>query len=140
MISYIDKLIIMSNKNINTSVINWYKYDKYIENKENEIKNMKKEIDKLKKKRDIIGNKIINYIEKNNMEKDIFKINGSKIEYKISRKSVNVSKEHIHKSLVRYFRGNEKNVNDLMNVIYNNRKKNTKYYLKRSIVYTNINK
>jgi len=66
------------------------------------------------------------------MTDNVFKINDYKIEYKISNKSVNVNKGHIYKCLTKYFRGNIKMVNELMNLIYNDREKIQKSYLKRS--------
>jgi len=122
----------MNNIDINKALIQWYKYDKYIENKERELQRKKDELNRIKKQRDDIGLNLTKYISSNKMESNIYKIDGSKIEYKVSNKSVSINKAHIQQSLEYYFNGNQKIVTDVMNLIYKNRKKIHKKYLKRS--------
>ena len=118
--------------NLNKALIQWYKYDKYIENKERELQRKKDELNNIKKQRDNIGFNITKYISSNKIESNVYKIDGSKIEYKVSNKSVSVNKAHIQQCLEYYFNGNQKIVTDVMNLIYKNRKKIHKKYLKRS--------
>lgn len=118
--------------NINKALIQWYKYDKYIENKQRELHRKKDELNNIKKQRDNISNNITKYISSNKMEGNVYKINGSKIEYKVSNKSVCVNKAHIQQCLEYYFNGNKKIVTGVMNLIYKNRRKIHKKYLKRS--------
>ena len=118
--------------NLNKALIQWYKYDKYIENKERELQRKKDELNSIKKQRDNIGFNITNYISSNKIESNVYKIDDSKIEYKVSNKSVSVNKAHIQQCLEYYFNGNQKIVTDVMNLIYKNRKKIQKKYLKRS--------
>ena len=117
---------------LNNTIYEWFKYDKYIEEKERELQKMRDEINNLREQKNKLENGIVKYIDKNNMTDNVFKINDYKIEYKISNKSVNVNKGHIYKCLTKYFRGNMKMVNELMNMIYNDREKIQKSYLKRS--------
>jgi len=117
---------------LNNTLYEWFKYDKYIEEKENQLQKMRDEINNLREQKNKLENGIVKYIDKNNMMDNVFKINDYKIEYKISNKSVNVNKGHIYKCLTKYFRGNMKMVNELMNMIYNDREKIQKSYLKRS--------
>lgn len=117
---------------LNNTLYEWFKYDKYIEEKENQLQKMRDEINNLREQKNKLENGIVKYIDKNNMTDNVFKINDYKIEYKISNKSVNVNKGHIYKCLTKYFRGNMKIVNELMNMIYNDREKIQKSYLKRS--------
>jgi len=117
---------------LNNTLYEWFKYDKYIEEKERELQKMRDEINNLREQKNKLENGIVKYIDKNNMTDNVFKINDYKIEYKISNKSVNVNKGHIYKCLTKYFRGNMKMVNELMNMIYNDREKIQKSYLKRS--------
>jgi hypothetical protein len=118
--------------NLNEALIQWYKYDKYIENKERELQRKKDELNSIKKQRDNIGFNITKYISSNKIESNVYKIDDSKIEYKVSNKSVSVNKAHIQQCLEYYFNGNQKIVTDVMNLIYKNRKKIHKKYLKRS--------
>lgn len=124
----------MSYKNvdINKLLIQWYKYDKYIEKKESELQRKKDELNHIKKQRDDIGLNLTKYISSNKMESNVYKIDGSKIEYKVSNKSVGINKAHIQQSLEYYFNGNQNIVTDVMNLIYKNRRKIHKKYLKRS--------
>ena len=117
---------------LNNTLYEWFKYDKYIEEKENQLQKMRDEINNLREQKNKLENGIVKYIDKNNMTDNVFKINDYKIEYKISNKSVNVNKGHVYKCLTKYFRGNMKMVNELMNMIYNDREKIQKSYLKRS--------
>ena len=117
---------------LNNTLYEWFKYDKHIEEKERELQKMRDEINKLREQQNKLENGIVNYMDKNSMTNNVFKINNYKIEYKVSNKSVNVNKGHIYKCLTKYFRGNIKMVNELMNLIYNDREKIQKSYLKRS--------
>lgn len=101
-----------------------------IEEEEEKYKNIMTEF---KNEKDSLNNKIIEYMEKNNItNKDII-FGNRKIKYTKSKISENITKKLIEERLKIFFK-NENQAADAVNFIYKNRNMNEKVCLKISLL------
>lgn len=101
-----------------------------IEEEEEKYKNIMTEF---KNEKDNLNNKIIEYMEKNNItNKDII-FGNRKIKYSKSKISENITKKLIEERLKIFFK-NENQAADAVNFIYKNRNMNEKVCLKISLL------
>ena len=101
-----------------------------LEEKEDKYKNILNEI---KKEKEILNDKIIDFMQKNNItDKDII-LGDKKIKYIKSKVSENITKKLIENRLKKFFNNNNQ-AEEVLNFIYNDRNMNEKVSLKISLV------
>jgi len=122
----------------NKAVIQWYKYNNYINMKEAGLEKiikeyrMKNSIDKIKEKRDLLGKQLIVFMGKNGFGNgDSIKLgnSGNEIQYKTSNTRTPITKKYLQKCFQQYFKG-DKIGEELLNFIYENRDRREKIFLK----------
>ena len=112
--------------NFNSDVVNLCEIDNLIKNKNNEMKI-------LREKRDLLEKNIINHIEENNLQDNVFNISSmnTKIEYSKNNIKETITMKFLENTIEKFYNNDIDKTNKLIEFIKNNRKKNEKITLKR---------
>ena len=110
----------------NRNILEWINYDNTIKTKNDDIK-------KLRLKRDNLENSILQYIQENNMEDNVFNITSMNTQLKVNKTNTKetISYKFLETTLMKYFK-NETKTKDLLDFIKNNRNCVEKINLRRN--------
>lgn len=92
----------------------------------------------LKQKKLLFEERIIQYMEKNQIHDKAIKLNNGKIRYATVRSSAPITKKYIYDRFVQYFH-NPQQANDLLQIIFENREFSERKVIRRSVEKKNIN-
>lgn len=112
-------------ENFNKNIIEYCEIDSLIKSKSDEIK-------KMRIKKDSLETNVIEYIESNNLQDNIFNIASidTKLKYVQSNTKESITYKFLETTLCKYFDNNSEKVNDILNFIKNNRNSSSKVSLK----------
>lgn len=111
----------------NKNILQWVEYDNSIKSKNNDIK-------EIRLKRDNLEISIIQHIQENNLQDNIFNITSLNTQLKMNTSSIkeSISYKFLENILLKYFNNDIDKTNDLLNFIKNNRNTTEKFSLKRN--------
>ena len=111
-------------ENFNKNIIEYCEIDNKIRSKSDEIKEMRI-------KKDSLESNVIEFIESNNLQDNIFNISSmdTKLKYVKSNTKESITYKFLESILLKYFNDSDK-VNDILNFIKNNRNSSSKVSLK----------
>ena len=111
-------------ENFNKNIIEYCEIDNKIRSKSDEIKEMRI-------KKDSLESNVIEFIESNNLQDNIFNISSmdTKLKYVKSNTKESITYKFLENILLKYFNDSDK-VNDILNFIKNNRNSSSKVSLK----------
>ena len=115
---------------LKNNIINYVQIDNQINEYKNKINELKEEMNSIISRRDNFESNIIRIIESNKLEKKDIIISDGKIKYNQSKTATPITKKHIENCLIKYFNNKDK-ATELLDIIYNERKINTKTSIKR---------
>ena len=113
----------MNNELVN-NIKNWLGID-------DEIKKLQKEIKNLRMKKKLFTQNLVTIMKDNDI--DAFDINDGKLLYTKTNIKTPISKKHLIESVSKYFKGDEKRIQELCDFILNTREIKTKENIKRKI-------
>lgn len=121
----------MASEHFKHLIIKWNNKKENIDKLQENLKPIQKKIKMLKDESELMEEKLVNYIQKKNLEKNTFSINDLTISCKESSRSESISKEFINKKLLIYFNNDKERVKDIIDFLYSSRKINKKITLNR---------
>lgn len=116
------------NSNFTENIKQWATYDSYIEE-------LNKKLKDARTKRDLLGDKLSTYIQKNNLTKTAFNFDNNRIIYKNEPKYSNLTYDFVYKCSQTYF-GDAKKAQSFCQFIKSKREKTYIPCLKRNITKT----
>ena len=110
----------------NKNIMSWVDYD-------NQIKTKNEEIKQIRSKKDDIEGSIVEFIQGNNLQDNVFNISSMDTQLQMNTTSVKetMSYKFLETTLLNYFNNDQDKANDLMTFIKNNRSSSDKVSLKR---------
>ena len=111
--------------NFNKDIIEYCEIESLIKSKSDEIKQMRI-------KKDILESNVIEFIENNNLQSNIFNITSldTKLKYVKSNVKESITYKYLENILLKYFNNDIDKVNDILDFIKNNRNISSKVSLK----------
>lgn len=99
---------------------------------ENKIKSKSEDIKEMRIKKDSLEKNVIEFIESNNLQDNIFNISSldTKLKYVKSNTKESITYKFLETTLSKYFNNDSDKVNDILNFIKNNRNSSSKVSLK----------
>lgn len=80
----------------------------------------------LREQKNQLNERLITIVKSKKMQDKNLVLNGTKYKYCNSNPPVNVTKNYVREKLIKFFKGNEKKADLLVNYIYDNRERTTK--------------
>ena len=110
----------------NKKIMAWVDYDNQIKSKNNEMK-------ELRSKKDIMESSIVDHIQENNLQDNVFNISSMDTQLSMNTTSVKetISYKFLENTLLKYYDNDCDKANDVMTFIKNNRTSSDKVSLKR---------
>lgn len=119
--------------NIKTDIIQWLHYEKKISEYDVKIKSVQPSINNIKMLRDKLSEKIILYMELNNLTNNDIKVGLFRLKYKTTNTKVPVTRTLIEKRLTEYLKSSSE-AKKATDFIYNERESNSKSMIKKYII------
>ena len=102
----------------------------WVEN-DNKINLLTQKMRELRDEKTSLHNKIISYIQNNNLDKTTINITGGKIKLSEQVVSTPLTYKYLEESLKTYFNNDTSKVESIINYLKTNRKSNRNFFLKR---------
>tara|TARA_B100000212_G_scaffold235905_1_gene179454 strand:+ start:533 stop:880 length:348 start_codon:yes stop_codon:yes gene_type:complete len=110
----------------NQNIMKWVEYD-------NQIKSKNEEIKEIRSRKDTLEGSILEFIQNNNLEDNLFNISSMDTQLSMNKTTVKetISYKFLESTLLKYFDNDSEKSNDLLTFIKNHRTSSDKICLKR---------